>query len=333
MAEKIVRNAEKTAETAKKTAAKTTDAAKKTAAKATETAKKTTEAAKKTEPAKKAASAAKKAEPAVIEREPVTNPSRSIPLRIGAIVLWVLALGFELLAIMALLKNFTIHFTKNGNTNMWILLIGCIVLDMAFAILAAQLWKKANRISPMSKSKRGAFLFYLWNELGVIMACICFIPLIILLLKNDKLDKKMKTVVTAIAALALVITGLASADYHPVDADDKLDAQTAFADTDVYWTQFGHVYHLDPDKCYHIANREGYHGSITEAIESGKTRICSNCEANALKEDNPWGIKESIVNYLKGEKTKEAEKDGEKDVNESDPDKAIESTGELVLVP
>ena len=326
MAEKIVRNPDKAAETAKKTAAKTTDAAKKTASKATET-------AKKAEPVKKAASAAKKAaEPVKAEREPVTNPSRSIPLRIGAIVLWVLALGFELLAIMALLKNFTIHFTDNGNTNMWILLIGCIVLDMILAILAAQLWKKANRISPMSKSKRGAFLFYLWNELGVIMACICFIPLIIRLLKNDKLDKKMKTIVTAIAAAALLITGFASADYHPVDADDKLDAQTAFGETNVYWTQFGHVYHLDADKCYHIANRDGYQGSITEAIESGKTRICSNCENNALKEGNPWGISESIINYLSGEKAAAAEQDAEKEVNDTDPDKAIEST-ELVLVP
>lgn len=318
MAEKIVRNAEKATETAKKAAAKTTDAAKKTASKATET-------AKKAEPVKKAASAAKKAtEPARNDSVKAARSKRALPYRIGAIVLWILALGFEVVAIMALMGNFTIRFTHNGSTNMWILLIGCIVLDMILAILAAQLWKKANRISPMSE-KRGKFLFYLWNELGVIMACICFIPLIVLLLKNDKLDKKTKTIVTAIAAAALLITGLASAEYHPM-SEEKLDsAETAFEGVDVYWTQFGHVFHLDPEHCYHLKSKDYYVGTVTEAIDSGKTRICSYCESHASDED--WNTPQNVLNWITNKNAAAV------DQNEGDDNnKAFEST-ELVLVP
>lgn len=318
MAEKIVRNPDKAAETAKKTAAKTTDAAKKTASKATET-------AKKAEPVKKAASAAQKAtEPARNDSVKAARSKRALPYRIGAIVLWILALGFEVLAIMALLGNFTIRFTHNGSTNMWILLIGCIVLDMILAILAAQLWKKANRISPMSE-KRGKFLFYLWNELGVIMACICFIPLIVLLLKNDKLDKKTKTIVTAIAAAALLITGLTSAEYHPM-SEEKLDsAETAFEGVDVYWTQFGHVFHLDPDHCYHLKDKDYYVGTVTEAIDSGKTRICSYCESHASDED--WNTPQNVLDWITNKNAAAVDQEEGDDLN-----KAVEST-ELVLVP
>lgn len=215
---------------------------------------------------------AKEPEQTIVQAKPAKGSS--IPYRIGAIVLWVLALGFELLAIMALTKNFTIRFTHTGNTNMLIILIGAIILDMICAIIAAQLWKKANRIKPMSKKNK--LLFYLWAEMGVIMACVCFIPLIVLLLKNDKLDKKTKTIVTAIAAAALLVTGLASADFNPISAEQAAAAEDQIVD-DVYWTQFGHKYHLDSD-CSAIVNSAViYQGSVTEAIQSGRESVCSFC--------------------------------------------------------
>ena len=208
----------------------------------------------------------------IVQAEPVKGSSAGY--RAGAIVLWILALACEFAAIMALTKNFTIRFTQNGNTNMLILLIGFIVLDFIFAVVAAQLWKKANRIKPMSEKNK--FLFYLWNELGVIMACICFIPLIVLLLKSNKLDKKTKTIVTAVAAAALLIAGVASADFHPVSAEQKAEAEQEITE-DVYWTTFGHKYHLDVD-CQAIVNSNTvYEGTVTEAIESGRTAICSFC--------------------------------------------------------
>ena len=282
MAEKIVRNAEK---------------------KEAAPAKKAAEPVKKEAAAPKKASSEKKpAEPQKNERKVMTpkKSGSSIGYRIGAIVLWALAIGLEILAIMALTKNFTIRFTQNGDTNMLILLIGCIVLDMALAIFAAQLWKKANRISPMSE-KRGKFLFYLWNELGVIMACICFIPLIVLLIKNDKLDKKSKLIVTIIAIVALLITGVSSAEFHPISQEQANSAESAFAGTNVYWTQFGHVFHLNPDECSHIKNRDYYAGEVQEAISSGKTRICTYCAAHAA--DEGWNTPESVLTWI--ENTKE----------------------------
>ena len=241
---------------------------------------------------------AKKKEQTVVQAEPVKGSAAGY--RAGAIVLWILALACEFAAIMALTKNFTIRFTNNGNTNMLILLIGFIVLDFIFAVIAAQLWKKANRIKPMSEKNK--FLFYLWNEMGVIMACICFLPLIILLLKSNKLDKKTKTIVTAIAAAALVIAGVASADFHPVSAEQKEEAESTITD-DVYWTTFGHKYHLDLD-CQAIVNSNTvYQGTVTEAIESGRTAICSFCakrhadelDLDALNVEKEIGEEEAVA--------------------------------------
>ena len=250
--------------------------------KAAETAKKAEPAAKKTaEAVKKAETAAKKPQQTIVTPNKPTGGS-TIGLRIGAVVLWVLALAFEILAILAITKDFTIRFTNNGNTNLWIILIGCIVLDLACCIIAAQLWKKANHIHPMSE-KRGKFLFYLWNELGVIMVCICFIPLIILLLKNKKLDGKMKIIVTIVAVVAMLIAGFASVDPHPISAEQQVAAEQQVT-TDVYWTQFGHKYHVYDD-CGAIKNSNTlYKGPVLEAIESGRTAMCSFCANRAEKE-------------------------------------------------
>ena len=232
--------------------------------------------------AKKTAKVVKEAAEPVEKEQNVVRPGKqtggsSVGLRIGAIILWLVAIACEIFAIMALLKNFVIRFTHNGNTNMMITLIIFIVLDLIFAIVAAQLWKKANHINPPSKKNK--FTFYLISELGVIMACICFIPLIVILIKNDKLDKKSKTIVTVIAAAALVITGLASADYNPISAEEKQEAEQVITG-EVFWTTFGHKYHLDQD-CQAIVNSNTvYAGPVTEAIESGRTAICSFCARN-----------------------------------------------------
>ena len=247
-------------------------------------------------PVQKAAETAKKAEPAAkkaaqtVAKKPqqtIVTPNKptggsTVGLRIGAVVLWVLAIVCEVFAIMAILQYFIPPFGMSP----LVFLIIMIVLDLVFAILAAQLWKKANHIKPMSE-KRGKFLFYLWNELGVIMACVCFIPLIIILLKNDKLDKKTKTIAAIVAVVALLITGVASADFHPISAEQKQDAEAQIT-TDVYWTQFGHKYHLNADEesgCPHIRNSSTiFKGSVTEAIESGRTAICSYCAAHYAEE-------------------------------------------------
>ena len=224
------------------------------------------------ETVKTAASAAGNKAQNVIEAKPVKGSA--LGYRIGAAVLWLLAIACEVLAIMALLKDFAFRFTHNGNTNMVITLIIFIVLDLILCIIAAQLWKRANHIDPPSEKNK--FLFYLVSELGVIMACICFIPLIIVLLKNNKLDKKSKIIVTVVAIAALLITGFASADYNPISAEEKESAEQQIIGN-VYWTPFGHKYHLDLDCGAIINSGTVYEGSVTESIESGRTSICSFC--------------------------------------------------------
>ncbi len=243
---------------------------------------KAVETAKKAEPAaKKAAQTVKKPQQTIVTPNKPTGGS-TIGLRIGAVVLWILAIACEVFAIMAILQYFIPPFGMSP----LVFLIIMIVLDLAFAILAAQLWKKANHIKPMSE-KRGKFLFYLWNELGVIMAVVCFLPLIILLLKNDKLDKKTKLIATIVAIVALLITGVASADFNPITAEEKQEAEEQIT-TDVYWTQFGHKYHLNADEetgCPYIKTSSTlYKGSVTEAIEAGRTAICSYCASHYAEE-------------------------------------------------
>lgn len=292
MAELIQRKPKQEAERqVKKTAEKAADTGKKTA----ETGKKEIKEAARKPVAEKKPAAEKKPEaakkPQVMEPQKPTGGS-TIGLRIGAVVLWILAIVCEIFAIMALLEYMIPPF----GMSMMLFLIIMIVLDMAFAILAAQLWKKANHIKPMSE-KRGKFLFYLWNELGVIMACICFIPLIVMLIKNDKLDKKTKVIATIIAIVALLITGVASADWNPISEEQKQEAEQSITGS-VYWTQFGHKYHLkwngdenaEPVEvdCPHIRNSTAvYKGPVAEAIEAGRTAICSYCAAHAASD---WGI-------------------------------------------
>lgn len=257
--------------------------------------------AKAAESVKKTAESVEKKAPKVVEASPVKGSA--LGLRIGACVLWLLAIACEIFAIMALMKNFVIKFGANGNTNMVITLIIFIVLDLILCIVAAQLWKKANHINPPSEKNK--FVFYLVSEFGVLMACICFLPLIILLLKNNKLDKKSKIIVTAIAVAALLITGFASADYNPISAEQKQEAEQTITE-DVYWTPFGHKYHIDSD-CNAIVNSATiYAGSVTEAIENGRTSLCSFC---AHRHENELDLEH--LNVEKGAEEAVSEGQGE----------------------
>ena len=221
----------------------------------------------KKQPAKKPAEDSKKTEQTVKPVESSSGKS-TVGLRIGSVACWVVALLTELACIFLLTGYLALPISATAA-----LIIG-IVLDLALCIVAAQLWKKANRIKPMSGKNK--VLFYLWSELGVIMAAICFIPLIVLLIKDKTLDKKSKLIVAIIAVVALLIAGVASADFDPITAEEKEEAEEVLTD-DVYWTTFGHKYHIDLD-CNAIVNSATvYQGTVTESIESGRTSLCSFC--------------------------------------------------------
>ncbi|MBQ4423018.1 MAG: hypothetical protein II872_01740 [Clostridia bacterium] len=225
--------------------------------------------------------------------------SKATTLRIVAAILWVLAIGCELLAILCLLKALRLP----GLSQMWWMII-FIVLDLILCVIAGFLWKKAAHLAPFKKNNNKV-LFYILSQFAVIMAAVCFLPLIILVLtsKEDKLDKKSKTVVTIVAIVALLIAGLLGWDFHPISAEEKAAAEKAFND-EVCWTTYGHKYHLmfksvddegNPvideetgeqqiEFCGALANSTDiYTGSVTAAIDSGCSSLCKFCASKAEK--------------------------------------------------
>ena len=204
---------------------------------------------------------------AVKEAEPVGNAK---PLRIGAVALWVLALVFEVLALMVFLGKVDLKFIPQIPQ-----LIIFLVLDLIAVIVGAQLWKKANHIDPVSEANQ--FKFWLWNNMGVIAMAICFFPFIILVLTNKEADKKTKTIATVAAVICLLIGGVASYDFNPVSSEMKEAAMDVLGSETVYWTTFGKVYHTHDD-CSHLNQSETLtYGTVEEAIAANRVRLCKTC--------------------------------------------------------
>jgi len=199
-------------------------------------------------------------------------------LRIGAIALWVAAIGLEVLAILIL--NGTINWTFMPSV--WQLIIA-LALDLTCVIIGSQLWKKANRIKPASKKNK--LKFWLWNNMGVIVCAFAFIPFIILALTDKNSDKKTKAIATVVAVIALLIGGLASYDWDPVSQED-LDAASAAITDDVYWSTFGKVYHTHDD-CQALNHSDTLtYGTVEQAVAANRTRLCAFC----AKRDDITGV-------------------------------------------
>ncbi|MGI6071886.1 MAG: hypothetical protein ACOX75_02565 [Lachnospiraceae bacterium] len=210
------------------------------------------------------------------EEKPVKKGGKkgAAGLRVGAVILWVVALAYEIVAILLLSKQLYLPFPWDI---MWTL-IGFIVIDLICVVIAALLWKKSNRIAPFRK-KDNKIGFYIMSQLGLIMAIICLLPLVVLLLVNKNLDKKTKRIVSIIAIIALVIAAVFSIDYNPISAEEKTAAE-AVIDGEVYWSTFGRKYHIDTD-CQSLTRTETlYGGSVTEAIEAGRESLCAFCARN-----------------------------------------------------
>lgn len=215
----------------------------------------------------------------------------ALPYRIGAIVLWVLAIAFEVLAILLFVHKIEFSFTVE-NPGWMISWIVCLVLDLVCVIVGSQLWKKGNHLDPASAKNK--LRFFLHNNLGVIVSVFAFAPFIIIVLTDKKANKQSKIIATVAAAVALVIAGLTSYDWNPISQEEMLE--NANIET-VYWTASGTVYHAYDD-CSHLSNTvELLTGTSATAIENGKTRLCKTCEARALKE----------AEALEGDKTADTE--------------------------
>jgi len=191
-------------------------------------------------------------------------------LRVGAIVLWVVAFIFEILAYLVLIGKINLNFMPT----LWQLIV-FLVLDLICVIIGSQLWKKANHIKPASEKNK--VKFWLWNNMGVIVCVICFLPIIILLLTNKDLDKKTKTIAVVVAVIALLIGGASSIDYNPVSQEQLAAAEEVLGDETVYWAPFGKVYHTHED-CSALNHTDTLTaGTVDQAIAANRTRLCSFC--------------------------------------------------------
>ena len=209
------------------------------------------------------------------EAAPIGNAAG---LRLGAVVLWILAIVFEVLALLVVLGKVDLKFIPQLAQ-----LIIFLVLDLACVIIGSQLWKKANHIKPASEKNKT--LFWLWNNMGVLVAALAFIPFVIVILANKNVDKKTKVIGTVVAVVALLIGGAASIDYNPVSQEQQQAAMEAISD-DVYWTRFGHVYHTHDDCQALNQSEELTYGTVEEAIAANRTRLCSFC----AKRDEITGV-------------------------------------------
>lgn len=197
--------------------------------------------------------------------------------RIVAIVLWVAAIIFEVLALMSLMQSSPIYGRLPFfEPLVWMCIF--LVLDLICVIVAGQLWKKANHIDP--PSEKNAFEFFVKSQLGAILSVIAFVPFLVLALLDENADKRTKTIAACVAALALAIGMGSSADFNPVSSEDLQAMQQnaiELGDGTVYWTEHGTVYHLNPN-CSHIINSSTiYSGDAAAAYEHGLSRPCKDC--------------------------------------------------------
>lgn len=236
---------------------------------------------------------------AVREEMHAERKGNALPFRIGAIVLWMLGIVFEVVAI--LVANSTLYLSKFPPMT-WVVIF--LVVDLVFVVAGSQLWKRANHINPASKENKLAY--WVQTELGVIIAVIAFAPILLLMLTNKDLDKKTKQVCSIVAGVALVAAVGSGIDYHPTSQEDLDQAEAGAAvlsdDGLAYWTPFGEVYHFNPD-CQYIKNSGTiYSGSINDALEAGRNRACSGCAVedgtDTLDSADPAAVEEAAANAI-----------------------------------
>lgn len=211
------------------------------------------------------------------------SKGRATQLRLIACILWLLGICAEVGAIWVLLKS-----AKPMETSMWVWMIALIVVDLILVVIGSQIWKKANRLDPASE--RDSVRFFIQSQLGVIISIIAFLPLVILIFTNKGLSGKQKGIIGGIAAIALIIAGVTSADFNPPSVEQYTQqanrVEELMGKNDVYWTKSGTKYHLYDD-CPHINSKKTdqiFEGTVAQARElKNITELCKTCESRAEK--------------------------------------------------
>ncbi|MCI0512014.1 hypothetical protein L0128_02215 [candidate division KSB1 bacterium] len=208
-------------------------------------------------------------------------------LRIFAILAWIVAIGFEIGAILLLRKA---PVSTTG-------LIVLIAADLIFAVIGSLLWKKSNRLNPASEKDK--VKFFIQNQLGLIIGIIAFLPLVILIFTNKNMSGKQKGLVGSIAVIALVIAGITGVDFNPPSVEQYTEQTEQVKSLNnglnhVYWTKSGQSYHLYQDCSYINTARtdEIFEGTVAQARElKNITDLCDRCQHRAEKEQ---GLNENL---------------------------------------
>lgn len=203
-------------------------------------------------------------------------------LRLFAFLAWIVAIGGEVFAILKLLNNEMLT---------WLIVAMAVILVLA--LTGSFLWKKANRLDPASEKDK--VRFWVQSQLGAIMAVLAFLPLVILIFTNKELDGKTKGIAGTVGIVALLVAGIAGADFDPPSVEkytERINEQTdVIRDLNngvdlVYWTtKAGEKYHLFED-CQHIRGRDLAQGTVKQAWEArgiGDSELCKTCERRATK--------------------------------------------------
>ncbi len=123
--------------------------------------------------------------------------------RVLAGLFWLLGIVLEVVGVLIIFNKITVN---SEQTVIWA--IGAFVLDIICLVVGAHIWKHANEVAPANESD--SFKFWLWNQMGIIVACGAFIPVVIVVLVNNQLDKKCKQYGSIAAVIAVVIIALAT---------------------------------------------------------------------------------------------------------------------------
>ena len=212
----------------------------------------------------------------IIKIEQKWDPKkRATTRRVFAILFRLIAIAFEVIWILRLTD--VINWFSNMEIVTFLLI--CLWIDLVFVIVWSLLWKKANHIDPASEKNK--VKFWLWNNLGTVVSIVAFLPLIILVFSDKKLDKKSKGIIGGVAIAALAIAGLASYDFNPVSSEQLLRAEQEVLQVSpsgtVYWATYSKKYHVDKD-CPAFSNSDTvYEGTVRDAYEKWLTDPCRRC--------------------------------------------------------
>jgi hypothetical protein len=207
-------------------------------------------------------------------REPTWRPTpeakaAATKYRILAALLWLLAIGGEVVTIFWVLRQTPVNM---------IVLIAAIVVIGALAIGGSILWKRANRADPAPRSQPTRF--FIQNQLGAIITIIAFLPLIILIFLNKDMDGKQKGIAGGVGIVVLLVAayfGMSfdSPSVEQYDAETQRVIELTGQDL-VFWTSAGRVYHLCENASavnLESADNTIYSGTVGDAHAAGKERL------------------------------------------------------------